>query len=220
MATAVRADFRSSRWRGRLALIAVVAWIAYEWGPGNETVTPFLVLAVLDRTEAGVASVVVPATVGFAFTLVQQLLSGVTALAGFSMFAGTAQAAWRRLSVDGTKEVRGWHEIGGAAKVAVAWGLGTTAVALAQIVTTGTVGVVRHLRAVVQSAFLAATGVGVLAAGVGGLAWLGRSVPSMRGSTDVVIRVLGNPLLWLGLVVVTLVMDRRAARRATAVAGS
>jgi hypothetical protein len=93
-------------------------------------------------------------------------------------------------------------------------------VALAQIVTTVTVGAVRRLHAVVQSAFLAATGAGVLAAGLGGLAWLGRSVPSLSGATDVVIRVLGNPLPWSGLVVVTLVMDRRAARRAPAEAGS
>ena len=208
----MRADFRDATWAGRLALVGVVVWIVYEWGPGNETVTPWLVVTVLDRADEGAGVIVAAAIIGFVFTLLQQVLSGVTALLGFSMFERTAGAAWRRLSADGSKHLRSWRTTPVVTRCAVAFGLGTTAVALIQITTSGVVGVRRHLRAVVESAFAVASIVGVLAAFVGALAWLGRSVPALRGATDTVIRVLGNPLFWLAVVVVIVVADRRSSR--------
>lgn len=216
----VSADFRGASWGRRLALVGVVAWIVYEWGPGNETVTPWLVLTVLDRANDGPGVIAVAAIVGFVFTLVQQLLSGVTALVGFSLFDRTAAAAWRQLSVDGTKQLRGWHETSIAARFAMAFSLGTTAVALVQISTSGVVGVRRHLRAIVESALAVASTVGLLGALAGVLAWVGRSVPALAGATDTIIRVVGNPLLWLGLVVVIVLIDRRNGRKAASAGAS
>lgn len=218
--SSITADFRDASWAGRLALFGVVAWMLYEWGPGNETVTPWLVMTALDRADDGAGVIAVAAIVGFVFTLLQQVLSGVTALVGFSMFERTARAAWQQLSADGTKQLRGWHTTSIVTRCAVAFGLGTTAVALIEITTTGVVGVRRHLRAVVESAFAVASIVGLLAAFVGSLAWLGRSVPAMRDATDMVIRVLGNPLFWLAIVVVIVLADRRSSRRAAAAAVS
>jgi hypothetical protein len=212
--SSVGADLRSASWAGRLALVGVVAWIVYEWGPGNETVTPWLVLMVLDRSNDGSSAIVAAVVVGFVFTLVQQVLSGLTALLGFSMFERTADAAWRQLSADGTKQLRGWRDTSFIARFAVAFTLGATAVALIEITTSGVVGVRRHLRSVLESALVVASMVGVLAAMVGSLAWLGRSVPALRGATDAVIRVLGNPLFWLGIVAITVLVDRRSRRRA------
>jgi len=37
---------------------------------------------------------------------------------------------------------------------------------------------------------------------------------SARGATDTIIQVVGNPLLWLGLVVVLVLIDRRNGRKA------
>lgn len=89
---AVAADFQFARWHRRLALVAVVGWLAYEWGAGNETLTPWILAKVISNTHGAVA---IPATaiVGFAFTTLQQLASGFTALTGFSMFDRTATAA-------------------------------------------------------------------------------------------------------------------------------
>ena len=39
---AVVADLRNATWLQRLFLAVVVFWVAYEWGPGNETLTPWL----------------------------------------------------------------------------------------------------------------------------------------------------------------------------------
>ena len=74
----------------------MVLWVTYEWGPGNETFTPWLLAQVIAGTDS---AWVIPLTalVGFGFTAAQQLASGFTALAGFSMFDRTSRAAWNRL---------------------------------------------------------------------------------------------------------------------------
>lgn len=98
--TSVVVDYRASAWRRRLALAGVLAWLAYEWGPGNEAVTPWIVLRIIGSTNESAAVVPVATAVGFGFTLFQQTLSGLTALSGFSMFTQTTQSAWEYLSDD------------------------------------------------------------------------------------------------------------------------
>ena len=196
------ADFRSATWPQRLALAAVVFWVTYEWGPGNETVTPWLLAKVIAGTDS---AWVIPLTavVGFGFTAAQQLASGFTALAGFSMFERTSRTAWDRFRGRSDTTPGEWSRLGWGGRSAIAFSLGTTSVALIQIMTTGETGVRRHGRAVVTSAVLCATLVGVIGATGAGVALLGRSVPALEGATNWVLRVLGNPFFWLGLIVIS-----------------
>ena len=76
--------------------------------------------------------------------------------------------------------------------------------ALIQIMTTGEVGVRRHRRVIASSALLCAMLVGVLGAIGATLALVGRNVAALEGVTNWILRVLGNPLLWLGLIVVSI----------------
>jgi hypothetical protein len=86
-----------------------------------------------------------------------------------------------------------------ATRAALVFGLGTTAVALLQIMATGQVGVRRHSTAVVQAALLCGAVVGALAGVAGAIATLGRHVDALEGPTEQLLRVLGNPLFWLGV---------------------
>ena len=202
--TAVGADLRDATWPQRLALGGVVWWITYEWGPGNETFTPWLLAQVIAASDS---AWVIPlaALVGFVFTATQQLASGFTALAGFSLFDRTSRAAWNRLRGQSATAPGEWSRLGWVGRSAIVFPLGTTSVALIQIMTTGEVGVRRHRRVVATSALLCATLVGVLGAIAGSLALIGRNVPALEGATNWILRVLGNPLFWLALIVVSVV---------------
>jgi hypothetical protein len=60
---------------------------------------------------------------------------------------------------------------------------------------------------------LCATLVGALGALAGGLALIGRNVPALEGATNWILRVLGNPLFWLALIVVSVLGRRFHVRR-------
>jgi len=198
--SAVRADLRASDLVRRLALLGAVGWLFYEWGAGNETVTPWMLASVIQGVD-GVAVIPATAAVGFTFTTLQQLASGFTALCGFSMFERTSRAAWSRLTSRRGSAPINWHDLGIAGKCLLVFSFGSTAVALLQIMTTGRVGVRTHAVAIVQSALTCAVIVGSIGASVATAAWLGRRSASLRGTTDWIIRVLGNPLFWIGLLV-------------------
>jgi hypothetical protein len=198
---AVAADFRGSGWRRRLALCGVVLWLAYEWGIGNETVTPWLLARVIAERD-GIGAIPAAALVGFTFTTVQQLLAGLTALAGFSMFDRTASAAWSRLESRFGEVPGEWSNLRLTGRAVLVFGLGTTAVALLQIMATGRADMRHHRRAIVEAALLCGTIVGVLGGAAGALAYSGRRIDAIDGATEWVLRVLGNPLFWLGILVV------------------
>lgn len=196
-------------------MAATALWLAYEWGFGNETVTPWLLVRVLaDRT--GIWSVVATGLVGFLFTTGQQLASGFTTAAGFSMFRRTARAAWNLLRARLGEAPREWAQLSLISRALVVFTLGTTAVVLIQMTVTGETGVRRHGRTVVQAATLCGVLVGVVGAGFAALVWLGRSVGPLEQATELMIGVLGNPLFWIGLlgvVVASHALRRRVASR-------
>jgi hypothetical protein len=214
---AVAADFRVSEPLRRIALCGVVFWLAYEWGIGNEVVTPWLLARVIND-RPGLEAIPAAIVVGFVFTALQQLLAGLTALAGFSMFDRTATAAWQRLKARFDSIPGEWSTLGFFSRSVLVFGLGTTAVALVQITTTGKIGVRRHGRAVTESAVLCGALVGAVAGVVGALAVAGRRIEVLAPFTEWALRVLGNPLFWLGLVVLVAVVNvvRHSAPLSTA----
>lgn len=209
-------DFRASRWWQRLLLIGTTLWIAYEWGAGNETVTPWLLVRVISDT-VGVGSVIASAAVGFCFTTCQQLASGFTTAAGFSMFPRTARGAWSKLRARLDPIPGDWSTMSWPTRSFVVFALGTTAVVLLQSAATGEVGVRRHRRTVVQAAVLCGSLVGLAGAVVAGLVWCGREVPALESPTQWLLRILGNPMFWIAMLVVFAVagqVRRRSERTA------
>lgn len=207
---AAAADLRAAAGWRRVALAGVVVWMLYEWGPGNETLTPWVVARVIDG-QGGVAVIAVTTAVGFTLTFVQQVISGVTALIGFSAFPGVAAAAATRLRAHLRAAPTPWDAMGWAARGALAFGLGTTAVALIQVVATARTGVRAHVAVVGRSALLCALIVATFSGVAATLAYAGRRSARLAGPTEDVLDVLGNPLLWLALFAAMLVF--RVVRR-------
>jgi hypothetical protein len=210
--SAIGADLRAVGVARAAAMVGVVVWLVYEWGPGNETVTPWILANVL-RTTEGWGSVAATVTVAFGFTAAQQVLSGVTALYGFSVFDRTAQAVWR--SLQGRGASLRWSQLSPVGRVAVAFGLGTTAVALGEIVLSGKPGLRRHLPAVLGSAMVAAVAVAVIGGVVAGLTLAGRQSDRTRALVETFLDVASSPLLWLTLAGLVLAWQVRASRATT-----
>ena len=213
--TAFVEDFRSASWRRRLGLIAIFGWLIYEWGAGNETVNSILIARVINHSH-GLISIPVTALIGFGFTTIQQLASGFTSLSGFSIFERSADAAWQRLRGQNETAPGEWSRLSFVKRGALVFGLGTTAVALIQITATGQTGVRRHAKAVVQSAMLCGSIVGSIGALAASIALLGRHFHALRKPTEWIIRILGNPLFWVGLLLLGVLINairRRLVRR-------
>jgi hypothetical protein len=210
--SAVAHDLRGSSWTRRALLVATFAWIAYEWGAGNEAVTPWLIVRVISESS-GWTSIVAAAIVGFAFTTCQQFASGMTAAAGFATFEQTARAAWQRLTSRLGRPPSNWNDCSWTARAVVVFTLGTTAVVLVQSVTTGEVGARRHRRVVAQAALLCGLVVGLLAAIAAALADVGRRVSWLETPTEWVLRILGNPLFWIAVVVLVALAGRFGRQR-------
>ncbi len=210
--SALAADLRDAPARRRLVLVGVIVWLAYEWGPGNETVTPWL-LARLLRDHEGGAAVGVTVAVGVGFTTLQQLLSGFTALAGFAAFRRTAAAAWARLHDRRGGAPAGWDSLGWLPRAALAFGLGTTAVALVEVVTSGRSSAAGHRRAVTTSAVLCGAVVGLIAALTSALVVLGRRVEVLASPTNRLLGILGSPWTWLGLLAAGALVGHLRRRR-------
>src|SRR5688500_2771992 len=119
--SAVRTDLRTSNGMRKLALLGAVGWLIYEWGAGNETVTPWMLARVIGEVD-GVAVVPAAALVGFVFTTLQQLASGFTALYGFSLFELTSRSAWARLTSRRDAAPVSWHSLGLPGKCLLVFG--------------------------------------------------------------------------------------------------
>ncbi len=197
-----------------MALGGLGAWLAYEWGPGNEGVSAWLLANVLGRVRGPAAMLLVP-LLGFAFIFLQQLASGFTALQAFSTFSTTAHAVWSRLQRGGNDPPGRWETMPLAGKAALAVGLGTTAVALAEVVTSGDVERAHHRGAVVRSAALVAAIVGALAFVVSAIAAVGRANPRWAPATERIIDFLGHAWLWIGLAAVSLMVSWRRRQRSS-----
>jgi hypothetical protein len=208
-------DFRTSGWGPRVALVGVVAWLVYEWGPGNETFAPWVLAILLDHLD-GFTAVIVVGAVAFALTALQQLASGFTALVGFSVLDRTAQASWQRLERSNPGLRGGWWSMRWSTRVALVFGLGTTAVALMQIITTGQVGVRVHARAIAVSAAICGAGVAIVSAVCAGIVAVGRAVDAWSDTTDRLVAMLAQPWLWILLAAVLVVREVVAGRRAGA----
>lgn len=212
LATAAGADLRSARPTQVLALVIVVAWLVFEWGPGNEITIPTLLMGLLNRLEGNEALLIMPIA-GFALGLGLQLFSGLVAAVGFSMLDHTAKAAWFTLRQwRPASETKDFMALGWVGRWGVAFFVGTTAVVLMQLFTTGEARASRHLRAVVTSAILVGLTISAIATVVTGAVVLGRRYAAAEPYVDGVVSLLSNPLFWIAVLAVGLLGSQLTKR--------
>ena len=205
---AALADLRSATLVQLLALVTVCAWLAFEWGPGNEIAVPTILMSVLNRI-AGPEAILIMPIAGFAVGFGLQLVSGLIAAVGFSMLNHTSKAAWAMLQRwRPESESRDFLSLGWPGRWGVAFFIGTTAVVLIQLFTTGEAAASRHVRAVLISASLVGATIGAIALAVATAVVLGRRYPTAEPYVDSTVDLLSNPLFWIGLLASVLIITQ------------
>ena len=181
----VRQDLRTSSWSQRILPLTTVGWIAYEWGCGNETLTPWILVRVISTTSHR----------GRRLLDVRRDVQGRLALAHATFGRRTSRVGTAVDRAEGTRRVHVGDDSCRSDRVG-GHGYG-------RIVSEA----LRGQRA--------APLCGLVVAGIGSIVaaavWVGRTVPVLQPSTGWLLRVLGNPLFWIALL--ALVPTINAIRR-------
>jgi hypothetical protein len=74
ISTDAKANFGQTDLRGKFILASLGVMTAYEWGPGNEALTPYIGGQAIDATD-GIKGIFITAGITGGFTLAQQLAS-------------------------------------------------------------------------------------------------------------------------------------------------
>jgi hypothetical protein len=204
-------DFKKSGPLQKLGLLTTAAWLAYEWGPGNETVTPIIGGHVINNVS-GPAGMVKVAAVTAGFTFVQQTLSGTTLAATATQFPKAAKKTSELMKDEDQPELsaKPWKELPLSKRLLYAFTMGTTFVATREAGVTGEVGFKNNLKRVLGSAALCAAGVGVIGASVEAVDYYADDAPALiQEASDVGISVATSPLFWLGLLGLSTYRDAR-----------
>lgn len=200
MLGAGRSDFHGSGVWQKVGLLATATWLAYEWGPGNETVTPLLAASVMNRTDGVAGALLVGAAAGI-FTFAQQFASGTTVAWTASTFPALARQGFDLFMTDGEgagdSDGSPWVRLPLVERLLTAFTLGASYVVVRELIATGRADG-RHLTAqAARCALLSASMVALLGGGLDALTLLAEGTPAEE-PVDTLVRIAANPWVWLG----------------------
>lgn len=202
---------RLQRFGRKLGIVATMGWLAYEWGPGNETVTPILAGQVIN-TVNGPQGIVTAAGITAGFTFIQQVMSGGTLAATATQYPNAAKQVSEFTQDTDNPELsaKPWKDLSLRKRFLYAFTMGTTFIATREAGVTGEVKFRETMKRVVGSAALSACGVGVLAAGVESVDSYAENAPqAIETGSEIAVSIATNPLTWLGLLGISTYKDYR-----------
>ena len=199
-ATAKR-DFATNRGAKLAGVIAMLAWMAFQWGWGNDILLPPIAAGAFDAVDDGatwtsaVAAVVSGTGAGALFWGFTQALDGVIVLTGLSRIPHITDRIARFLRRQGW--VKPFDELSFGTKFLIAYASGASVLCLVDVFATGRNGLANRRRMLAQAVGLAVAGVGFVVAIVTTLAAIGSRFPATASTTDWLVGYARNPLTWL-----------------------
>lgn len=217
---AVRADLARASGLHLLGVVLLLAWLAFQWGFGNDVLLPSISATVFDAVEdplagvgdvgnnwgAGVRAAFLAGLAGFAFWAATQLLDAVVVLLGIRLIPNIIDRIGSGLRARGW--VKEWHELRWSTRWMIAYGAGASAVCLVDALATGRPGVAGRRRMVGAAVMLSSVTVGLIVAAVAGAAVIGLRIESARPATEVFVRFAKNPLTWIVIFALIIAVNR------------
>ncbi len=199
----IRADIGATRGLAAVAAVVMVVWIAFQWGFGNDALLPTFVSRAFDGVDdgdswsRGLVAVGAAGLTGALFWGVTQTIDAVVVLTGAGLLPRTVERIGRSLRSKGW--VTPWADMSWSTRWGIAYLAGASAVALVDVLATGTPGIARRRPMVATAVVLSAGTVGLVSAAVAAAAMVALRIPATEGAAEVFIRVARNPFTWLGL---------------------
>jgi len=212
---AAKEDWAHTTATQRLILIVVAVGIAYEWGIGNEIVTPWLSSLLLDRLGDGIGGALAAAGLVAVFTALQQVAVGWLTLYAMAVTPSVVDTAADAVRARFGFVVPSWWTLPRFQAVAVSFSLGGTFVAVEESLAAAP----RRRHTVVVSSVVCATTVFVVV-GVIGVLVLACDGTVLEGAARTLMRILSNPMPWCVVAIGPSVVKWVRERHATTSAGS
>lgn len=200
-----------------LGVVALLGWLVFQWGIGNDALLPTISARAFDAFEdpavidaaggdlrwgAGVLAALAAGLVGFVFWTVTQLLDAVLVLLGIRLVPNIVDRLGDNLRERGW--VKEWSDLAWSTRWMIAYGVGASAAGLVDALATGRPGVRGRRWMICTAALVSSVTVGLLVTAVAGAAVVGLRIEAAQPATEVFIRFAKNPVTWLvifGLVI-------------------
>ena len=215
---AARADLAGASGIRVLGVVALLSWLLFQWGIGNDALLPAISARAFDAFEdptvidvasgdlhwgAGVLAALAAGFAGFVFWTLTQLLDAVLVLMGTRLVPNVVGRLGENLRQRGW--VKEWRELAWSTRWMIAYGVGASAAGLVDALATGRPGVAGRRWMICSAALVSSVTVGLIVTAVAGAAVVGLRIEGAQPATEVFIRYAKNPLTWLaifGLVIV------------------
>jgi len=197
----IKGDFAQAAGLKLIAVVLLLAWMAFQWGFGNDVLLPSIVASAFDGVDdgetwrAGGAAVAAATLAGFGFWAITQALDAVIMLTGLRLVPGITQRVSAFLQRKGW--VTPYRDMKWSTRWIIAYATGVSALCLVDAFATGEHGV-RSRRGIIATATaLSAGSVALVVLLVSGAAMIGKRIPATEGAAETLIRYAKNPLTWI-----------------------
>ncbi len=197
----VKGDFSQATGLRIVGVGFVLAWLAFQWGWGNDLLLPPIATRAFEAVDdgstwlSGIGAVAAGTGAGSLFWAATQTFDGILVLAGLGLVPGVTGRISRFLRRQGW--VKPYRELSIGTRFLIAYASGASILCLVDVFATGRQGLRSRWRILVEAVALAVVGVGAIVAVVTTAIAVGARIPATEKASEFTIRYARNPLTWL-----------------------
>ncbi len=198
-----KGDFSQAAGLRLVGVIGMLAWMAFQWGWGNDILLPPIIARAFEAVDdgeswaTGIGAVLAGTGAGSLFWGITQTLDGLIVIGGLSLIPGITDRISSFLRRNGW--VKPFDELSVGTRFLIAYASGASALCLVDVFATGQRGLRSRRKMLAQAVGLAVAGVAVVVMVITAAVATGARVPATADAADFVVRYARNPLTWLAI---------------------
>ena len=195
-----------------LAVVLVLAWMAFQWGFGNDILLPSIAATAFDGVDdgttwsRGLGGVGAAAVAGFLFWAFTQAIDVVVVMTGLRLLPGITARLSRFLRRKGW--VTSYADMKWSTRWIIAYASGASLLCLVDVLATGKRGLGPRRAMAGAAVLLSAGSVGCMVGLVASAAMIGKRIPATADEAEVFVRYARNPLMWIVVFVIVFLIGR------------